>query len=287
MFKIGLSTTGKEICPSLFESYKKAGIDAMEISKPYEIQLEMDFPLIRKWADEYGVDLWSYHLPFKPFDLFDMSSPDKATRDKAVALMSEFIKKAGDIGIDKYVIHSGGIFKRNITSPEVIDARLKYAAESYARFAEVAAKVGGIVAVENLSPLYVGATHQEFEVLLSLDSRLRVCFDANHILPASVEAPGNFIRTFGDKIITVHISDYDHINERHWLPGEGKNDWQDILSALKEVGYTGPWLYEIGFDCPKTIQRPRKLTCEDFVRNANEIFENKKITTFCTYIQNL
>lgn len=280
MFKIGLSTSGKDLTPALFENYKKAGIEAMEISKGYEIQLNMDFSLVRRWADEYGVTLWSYHVPFKPFDLFDMSSPNKETREKAINLMAEFIKKAGDIGIDKYVIHSGGIFKRNET-PEVVDVRLKHAAESYAKFAEIAEHAGGVVAVENLIPLYVGATFEEFKALLSLDSRLRVCFDANHFLPASVELPGKFVRTFGDKIITVHISDYDYINERHWLPGEGKNDWQDILSALKEVGYKGPWLYEIGFECPKTIKRPRNLTCEDFVRNAKEIFENKKITLLC------
>ena len=280
MFRIGLSTTGKDICPALFESYNKAGIEAMEISKPYEIQLEMDFPLIKKWAEEYDVYLWSYHLPFKPFDLFDISSPDKDTREKAINLMAEFIKKAGDIGIDKYVIHPGGVFKRDET-PEIVDVRLSHAAESYAKLADIAESAGGIVAVENMIPLCVGATHDEFKVLLSLDSRLRVCFDTNHIIPASVEAPGKFIRTFGNKIITVHISDYDHIQERHWLPGEGKNDWQDILSALKESGYNGPWLYEIGFKCPKTIKRPRDLTCEDFVRNAKEIFENKRITTIC------
>ena len=86
------------------------------------------------------------------------------------------------------------------------------------------------------------------------------------------------LKKIGDKIITVHISDYDKVNERHWLPGEGVIDWQGVLNALNEIGYKGIWLYEIDFNLSKTIIRPRELNCYDFIRNANEIFENRELT---------
>ena len=86
----------------------------------------------------------------------------------------------------------------------------------------------------------------------------------------------------GNKIVTTHVSDYDFVNERHWLPGEGKIDWQELLSTFKAVEYSGPWLYEMSFACPKTIYRERDLTFEDFVRNAKEVFNNEKITVFST-----
>ena len=95
------------------------------------------------------------------------------------------------------------------------------------------------------------------------------------------------MRRVGDKMITTHVSDCDFINERHWLPGEGKIDWQALLGALFDVNYHGIWLYEIGFKCPRSIIRDRDLTCEDFVRNANELFQNKPITTFSTHIEGL
>ena len=82
----------------------------------------------------------------------------------------------------------------------------------------------------------------------------------------------------GDKIVTVHVSDYDFINERHWLPGEGKADFYAMLAALDEVGYKGPWLYEIGLETPKSIERERELALSDFVKNANEIFEGVPLT---------
>lgn len=59
------------------------------------------------------------------------------------------------------------------------------------------------------------------------------------------------------------------------FPGEGKVDWQALVQALKEAGYNGPWLYEIGFECPNALWRERDLTCEDFANNAAEIFENR------------
>ena len=49
----------------------------------------------------------------------------------------------------------------------------------------------------------------------------------------------------GGRIITLHVSDYDFVDERHLLPGEGKNPWGEILRALEEVGYDGRFTYEV------------------------------------------
>lgn len=278
MFEVGLSTTGKNIgnekCGlKLFEIYREGGIKHMEISLGSEEYDTFDFKGARKAADENGVNLWTFHLPFKPFKELDISSSDASMRKKSVAYTAELIRKAGNIGIDKYVVHSGGITKR--LSEAEVSERIECAKESYAALAEVAEKAGGTVCVENLPPVCVGCNIAEVEELISADSRLRVCLDTNHLLPGD---PAEFARYFGDKIITVHISDYDLVNERHWLPGEGKLDWQSVYSALCEIGYKGPWLYEIAFVSLPTLTRERDLTCADFIRNAHEIFENKEIT---------
>lgn len=271
MYKIGLSTTGKTIDANLFESYKKAGIDYMEVSMMQELYPTADYKGMRKWADEYHINLWTFHLPFKPFDHIDISASDAKWRKESVAYIGEILKKAADVGFNKFILHSGGITKR-LTQKEV-DDRLDYACESYAAMAEIAEREGGIICVENLPPVCVGKDIEEVKKLVSADERLRVCFDTNHLLPGDA---GEFIRALGDKIVTLHVSDYDFVNERHWLPGEGDQDFQSILSALKDIGYKGPWLYEVSFGKPGL--RERFLTCEDFVRNANEIFENKEIT---------
>ena len=161
---------------------------------------------------------------------------------------------------------------------------MEIAKKSLYALAEVAKTYGDVVVVENLPRTCLGKNSAEIKELISAHSSLRVCFDTNHLL---CEDAVDFIRNIGDKIVTTHISDFDFYNERHWLPGEGKLDWQAILRALKEIGYQGPWLYEIGFACPKTIYRDRDLTCEDFARNAKELFNNTAITTFSRHKEKL
>ena len=96
----------------------------------------------------------------------------------------------------------------------------------------------------------------------------------------------DFIKNVGDKIITTHISDYDFVNERHWIPGEGDIDWLELYNALKEVNYKGVWLYETGLRPPKSIIR-RDLTYKDLYENANQIFNNINPTPIGKRIENL
>jgi sugar phosphate isomerase/epimerase len=97
----------------------------------------------------------------------------------------------------------------------------------------------------------------------------------------------DFICKIGKKIETLHVSDYDFVNERHWLPGEGKVNWRALIAALREIDYSGVWMYEILFKCPKTILRPCDLTCEDFARNARELFAGEEPTVFSSPKPNL
>ncbi len=278
MYKIGLSTCSKEINKELFEKYSAAGIDAMEICTVSEKYDSLNFGDIKKWADETNTILWSFHLPFVPFDKIDISN--ESTCEGTISYFEGLIKKASAIGIKTFVIHPSGEPIEENERPK----RMKCAEESLFALAEIAKKYDAVIAVEDLPRTCLGKNSDEISELVGVHENLRICFDANHLLS---ENPVDFIHKLGDKIITVHISDYDFINERHWLPGEGKLDWQAVLQAFKDIGYNGIWLYEIGFACPKTIIRNRDLTCEDFVRNAHELFENKEITIFSKHKENL
>ena len=107
------------------------------------------------------------------------------------------------------------------------------------------------------------------------DKRLRSCFDTNHLLSESHE---DYIKAVCKYMNTSHVSDYDFIDERHLLPGEGSVDWQKLLSDLSENGYAGLWLYELGFGESPRIKRERDLTPADFSRNAVELFSGNEPT---------
>lgn len=271
MYKIGITSGGAVVagCEELFKKFKDGGIEATELSVAPEAYAELDYKRIAAASKEYGVELWSFHLPFSPFAVLDISKKELAK--DTVSYLEELIKKAADVGIDKFVIHPSG----EPIAPEERAERMKISKESLAVLADTARRNGAVIAVEDLPRTCLGNSSSDIEELISVDPDLYVCFDTNHLLG---EDPVDFIRKIGKKIITVHVSDYDFINERHWLPGEGKNDWQAIYKALGEVGYNGVWLYELGFGSTKRITRERPLTCEDFVRNAKEIFEGRELT---------
>ena len=278
MYKIGLSTCAKVLCEDFFRQYNESGIAMMEISLAPEDYKELDYKKIEKWAKEYDVKLWSYHLPFSPFTEIDISNKDISK--STILYFEEMIKRGSDIGIDKFIIHPSG---------EPIDdddrnERMMCSKESLSILSEIAKSNNSIICVENLPRTCLGKNSDEILELISVDENLRVCFDTNHLL---CEDPVDFIHKIGKKIVTTHVSDYDFINERHWLPGEGKTDWQAILNALDEIGYNGAWLYEVSFAAPKTIVRDRELNCFDFVKNAKELFENKQITVISRPVENL
>ncbi len=278
MYRIGLSTCGKIICEDLFKNYHKTGITAMEISLSPSHYAHINYDAIKTWSEEYNIDLWSFHLPFSPFSEIDISNAD--TCKPTIKYDEELIEKASQIGVKRFIVHPSGEPITNEARPE----RMKCAKESLAALAEIARRNNAVIAVENLPRTCLGKDSDEIAELISADEELMVCFDTNHLL---TEDPIDFIHKIGNKIITTHISDYDFINERHWLPGEGKLDWRAILNALKDIQYNGIWLYEIGFSRPKTIIRNRSLTCEDFAKNARELFENKDITVFSSHKDNL
>lgn len=264
MYKIGLSSCGKKLSRELFADYARAGIDAMEISPRWEDYKYLNYKQIKSWADEFGINLWSYHLPFQTVDL---STEDKAWSVCATEYLSELIKQASDIGIHKFVAHSSsGTFL-----PEERAAKLACAKESLNELAEIAAKFDSEICVEVLPRQCLGNCSDEILDILSVNDKLRICFDTNHLLKEDAIA---FLKRVGEKIVTLHVSDYDYVDECHWLPGEGKVDWNRLYQGIVDTGYQGVWMYELGFS---RSDREKSLTCEDFVANANEIFAGKPV----------
>lgn len=265
--KLALSTGGKNIRRETFEAYKAAGIEAMEISVGNKSHIDsVDFPAIRALADEYGIELCSFHLPFGPFEEIDISLPSLA--EYTVNYFCSLIDKACAVGIKTFIVHPSGepIAENDRAS------RLECAKRSLFALAEYADSKGAVIAVEDLPRTCLGRSSSDILSLMSAHPDLRVCFDTNHLLGEGIE---DFIKAVGNKIITTHISDYDFINERHWLPGEGKIDWISLKNQLRDVGYDGVWLYELGLGGSNwTIDRPRDLTHYDISRNFGEIMSD-------------
>ena len=274
MYPIGLSTCNALPTEDLFAAFAAAGIPKMEISTNMRGYEQINLAAAKALSERYGIEIWSLHLPFSPFSEMDIAALDEVFRARSVAWLVDLMKRAAAVGIRRFVVHGSA----EPVAREDRAQRMERSKKSLLELATTAGELGAVVCVEDLPRTCLGRDSDEMLDLLSADPRLRVCCDTNHLLTEDLPA---FIRRLGAKIETLHVSDYDGVDEKHWLPGEGVLDWQAVLEALSEVGYNGPWLYEIGLsDQPRKIVRDRPLTWSDFVRNAAELFAGKRPTTF-------
>ncbi len=272
LLKVGLSTNGIEHDERLFEGLSRAGIFDVEISRSYQDETEnIDYKKLKELSEAFGINLWSFHLPFAHDVSLCIESLNKEVRDFSLRFLSEHIKRAAGIGIDKIVIHGSS---EPIKDGERAE-KLKLSKDSLYYLADVAFKHGAVVAVENLPRTCLGNDSYELAEMIAVHDNLKVCFDVNHLLKEDHEA---FVKNLGNKIITTHISDYDFVDERHWLPGEGDIDWNCLYSLLKSIDYGGVFLYEVPFTI-NTLVRERPLVFDDYLKNAKEIFLGEKITT--------
>jgi len=236
MKKPGEWKTGASVC--LYKQFTAenlrecadAGITAVEVSAAYA----EDFPAIAKEAAACGIELWSTHLRFS--HEWDISH--ETYTESTLTLHEEHLRKAAAAGFKLAVVHPSA----EPIADEDRRARLMKSRESLLRLAAFAKALGMRLAVENLPRTCLGHTSGDINYLLTGNPDLGVCLDTNHLL---IEDNLNFIRRLGKRIITLHVSDYDFIDERHLLPGDGKNDWPAIMRALAEAGYEGPWMHEV------------------------------------------
>lgn len=277
-YPIGLSTCGTTPDRSFFAACREAGITHVEISDAVEIAPTLDFAAITAQAAQQGVTVASLHLPFSREK--DISLTDSALREETVAYHAALMKKAAAAGIKTFVVHPSS----EPITPEERPARMARSKESLALLTELALSLGVTLAVEDLPRSCLGNCAEEMLELLTAHPALRSCLDTNHLLGEDTAA---YVRRVRDRIVTTHVSDFDFINERHWLPGEGKQDFLAILEALEQVGYNGPWLYEVGLGTPRSILRPRALTYRDIAENAETLLRGERPTAIGTPVEGL
>lgn len=267
-YSIGMSTCGNLIGAEDFLKYAEAGVEKMELSFPCHAYADVDWNALKRGADRAGIVIHSVHLPFSTE--FNPAHQDETVRQTAAERFQQIMDRSAVTEANIYVIHASSEPISDSDRPKM----MKNAKNSLAALADFAAKRGVRVAVEDLPRTCLGNNSDEISELISVHENLFVCFDTNHLLGEDNAA---FVKRLGQKIITTHFSDYDFIDERHLLPGEGSVNWPKLMDALDSVGYCGPLMYELGFQT-KNIARTRLLTPADFVQNANELMERKTLT---------
>ena len=208
-----------------------------------------------------GIQPTSLHLPFGT--QWDISAVDETFRTKLLEELKTLIRWSGERQIPIVILHPS--FEP--IADEERPARMEAAVDSIQKLGAFAKEQGVQVAVENLPRTCLGNCGEEMLVLTGNGEYAGICFDVNHLLQ---ETHRDFVAKTGPYLITTHLSDYDRINERHWLPGDGCIDWQELRQLLEGCGYSGRYLFELGENASPSLGRP--FTPAELLERFQQIF---------------
>ena len=255
--------------PEGFGKYKENGIPYAELSLRHNELENMNFyekpEILNNLANSSGVEFWSFHIPFgneiNPAILNEKESKE------AMAIMEKGIRAAAKIGIQTMVIHPSA----EPNKPEERREKMKKSIENMKILSDLCRSLGAVLAVEDLPRTCLGNCSDEIIEFLDAIPSLMLCYDTNHL---TVQKNSDFLNALIEhglhgRIRTIHVSDYDGIDEKHRLPFDGVNDWKDILSKLEMLDYNGVFMYEVD----KAWDRDKPYTVKDVAQNFEKMMK--------------
>lgn len=213
--------------------------------------------LLRNRIARAGLQVWSCHLPFGRG--CDISVTDSLRRERNVSYIERMIRLAALFRPHRLMLHPAS---RPVPEHERA-ARERHAANSICRLSLAARRIGAVLCIENM-PHSIGRTSGELLRLIEACPEVMICFDTNHLL---LESHADFLTAAKGRIASVHASDYDGKDERHWLPGQGIIDWTECYRRLRRSGYRDVFLFEV---------RKGNATCEELVRTYKKVVRTRK-----------
>lgn len=271
--KIGYSIGVASMTLQRMQYAKSVGIDYVEVSMSSFLDKSRAFKFTseeiigkvkaaKKAADEAGIKIWSIHMPFAK-DI-DLSLADEAERRNVVSLHSTMLKYCKILKPEVILFHPSyflGLNERELRKQQLI--------KSAVELNKQVRSINAIMVIENMLGFELQVAKREWplcrtveetaEIMNRLPASIYSAIDMNHI-----KNPEKLIRAMGKRLKTVHIADGLGKKEDHFFPcsGEGQNNWIEILSALNEVGYKGPFMYESAYKDVKDMK-----TCYDTLYN--------------------
>mgnify|MGYP000948044071 CR=1 FL=1 len=156
-------------------------------------------------------------------------------------------------------------------------ARREYSLQTLAELSGEFRQAGVKMAVELLPRSCIGNRLAELECFVARlgDDVCGVCLDVNHGMDQYTRLP-QWVETLGKNLITLHLSDYDGIDEKHWMPGKGVIDWTAFMAALGRIDYRGPFNFEVSVpgETPRELRARRRYRRQARIRSRPVAYRN-------------
>ena len=168
----------------------------------------------------------SIHLPFCGSPGWDASTPDESVRKETSARFIKLIRDHADLIAPMATLHAspGGIALSE--HPQ----RIGQVCKTIEELLPTARELGFVINVEFLPRTCLGNCVEELiQIVSKFDpDQIGICMDVNHIMNRYRDLP-SIIDTLAPHIRSFHLSDYDGVDEMHWIPGPGIIDWPAVM----------------------------------------------------------
>ncbi len=237
---------------------KECGFDYVEvgISGPYFASL-LSTEILDEIVDKIlksGIKV-TLHMPFgKPWN--DLATQWDNDRLEIVKFYGKIMDKFKPCKPLAFVFHPGGQEYNENNKEKVLS-------NFYTSVEELTKLTDAKICIENMVRSNICETVDQMLALLENAPSAYCVLDVNHLLHDKTD---DAILRIGKKLKHLHISDYDFIDERHMMPGDGKIDWMKVLACLDEIGYDGIFNYEIS-------AKKYGYTIKDIKDNYERLFE--------------
>jgi sugar phosphate isomerase/epimerase len=193
--------------------------------------------------DRYGLRLWSCHSP--AYEPLDLTSSNPAIRRQSRAAMEQAMRASADLGARVFVCDTARAHPED--SQAQADDRRGIYAGILRELLRAASDLDLRFVIENQprgSARFV--TPEDFLRLEETHglAGLGACWDTGHGWIAGL--PPETACRLGHRLVTVHVHDNDGRRDLHWLPTTGQIVWGSFAGCLHLIGYSGPFMMELG-----------------------------------------
>ena len=187
----------------------------------------------RKLVNEGVMTFSSSHMPFQNGNNWDVSCTDEYVRKYIVANHIDLLRKNADIIGRNVTVHASG-------EPPLDEhpLRMVQICRTLEDLMPIADELDLTFNIEYLPRTCLGNSVEELQAIVANFDKKRVgiCLDVNHTMDRYAELP-DMINVLAERINTFHISDYDGVDETHWIPGQGIINWSAVLQEIRKINH--------------------------------------------------
>lgn len=221
--------------------------DADFVLKKNDNDLKTFFKQLKTIADDVGLEFGQTHAPY-----YNYLPLEQLCGNEYLNLFINSIKSTAYLGSKYLVIHPAIFRDAENNYMRSFDANIKF----FGLLKSVAKDFGVTIAVENLCainplremgvPSATSSGEKLSHLVDALGDGFCACLDTGHAFFTGQD-PAQFARLLSDRLKVLHIQDGDGYDDMHVPPTLGHINWQDFLSALKEINYQGVLNMEISY----------------------------------------